>query len=151
MSPKLIPKFEKQNNISVNLYILKKSGRKFKIFPLYITPYKKETHINLLLLQNVDDEESKQEKNIQNDLSISHYVWIKDLSRLVSTQLSKRNHKYFICDRCLHYSRSDSKLNLHEQNCSQLNKFKVTLPTPKDNILHLKNFKHKKSVIRYIR
>ena len=147
MSLKQIPKFEKQNHISVNVYTLKKSSGEFKILPLHITPCKKETHINHLLLQNyyIDDEENKQKENIENNLPISHYVWIKDLSRLVSTQLSKRDGRKF-CDRCLYYFRSDSKLNLHEQDCSQLNKCKVTLPTPKDNILHFKNFIHKEKV-----
>ena len=101
MSLKQIPIFEKQNNISVNVYTLKKSGGKFKIVPLHITSCKKETHINLLLLQNcyIDDEESKQEENIENNLSILPYVSIKDLSRLVSTQLSKRDGQKYFWDR----------------------------------------------------
>ena len=79
-------------------------------------------------------------------ISVFHYVWIKDLSCLVSTQLSKRDGQKYFCDRCQHYFRNDSKLNLHEQDCLQLNKCKVILLTPKDNILQLKNFNHKEKV-----
>lgn len=75
-----------------------------------------------------------------------HYVWIKDLSRLVSSQLSKRSHKQFICNRCLHYFRNESKLKLHEQDCAQINKCKVNLPTPKDKILQFKNHGNKEKV-----
>jgi len=34
---------------------------------------------------------------MQND--VGHFAWIKDLSRLVSSQLSKYNEKKYFCDR----------------------------------------------------
>ena len=68
---------------------------------------------------------------------------MKDLSRLVSTQLSKRGHKHYICDRCLHYFRTGEKLVAHENGCTKVNKCKVNMPTPKNNILRFKNLANK--------
>jgi hypothetical protein len=44
---------------------------------------KRDNHIHLLLIENENQ---------------SHYVYIKDLSKLVGSQLSKDGHKMFICD-----------------------------------------------------
>ena len=60
---KQVPKFEKQNNISVNVF-----GYEEGYFPLYISPDQKETHVNLLLIQDEDN---------------SHYCLIKDLNKML--------------------------------------------------------------------
>jgi hypothetical protein len=135
VTPKQVPKFEKQNDISVNVYILEKRNGKFKTAPIYVTPRKKKKHVNLLMLQNyyVDGTETELEDSSgEEETPIRyHYIWIKDLSRLVSKQLSKEKTRKFICDRCLHYFRSSEKLTTHELDCAQVNKCKVVLPSPK--------------------
>ena len=73
---------------------------------------------------------------------VFHCVWIKDLSRLVSGQLSNRNHKHYICDRCLHHFRNKEKLIAHGIDCTKMNECSVTLPSPGNEKLKFKNFKH---------
>lgn len=71
MSFRQIPRFEKQNNISVNVYRLSKSHNNFKVLPHYITKVKNDKHVNLLLLQDSYLTE------IDNLVPIQyHYVWI---------------------------------------------------------------------------
>lgn len=70
-----IEKFERLNNISVNIYIIDEK-QKFKFLPNRLTKDKKERHVNLLLIED------------KNNSKKCHYVWIKCLSRLISTKLS---------------------------------------------------------------
>ncbi|GJQ87763.1 hypothetical protein Trydic_g14174 [Trypoxylus dichotomus] len=99
-----ISKFEKNNNISVNVYFLEKN---LLVVPNRLTKEKKNRHVNLLLIQNKTDPQKY------------HYVWIKDLSRLVSRQLDIHDHKKFFCDRCLHYFHSEARLRVHSNECVQ--------------------------------
>ena len=62
---KKVPTFEKQNNISVNVF-----GFEDEYYPLYISPEQKEIHVNLLLIH---DEEK------------SHYCLIKNLGMMLSS------------------------------------------------------------------
>ena len=146
IKPHDISKFERQNNISVNVYILNKHGNKHIVSPLHITSFKEEQHVNLLLIQNeyIDECDKKAEDNDDDtnlsDLLEYHYVTINSLSRLVASQLSKHSHKCFICDRCLHYFGKQEKLDAHEIDCAQLNKCKIVLPLKKDRILQFTNY-----------
>ena len=75
---KYIDKFEHQNNISVNF-----SGcENKKIFPLCITTMSvARHHVNLLYITAGE---------------ISHYILLKDVSRLISRQNNNHNNrKYF--------------------------------------------------------
>ncbi|XP_011859465.1 PREDICTED: uncharacterized protein LOC105556960 [Vollenhovia emeryi] len=83
-----IKKFEQLNSISINVYSIdEKNNCERTIVPLRVADEKKEKHVNLLYLQD------------QGDAEVGHFVWIKNLSRLVSSQLSKKEHKKHICDR----------------------------------------------------
>nr|XP_012217214.1 PREDICTED: uncharacterized protein LOC105669052 [Linepithema humile] len=75
-----ITKFEKLNAISVNVFTTEDS----KIVPLRLADDKKEKHVNLLYVCKNNN---------------AHFVYIKNLSRLVSSQLSKHANKKYICDR----------------------------------------------------
>ncbi|XP_043276035.1 uncharacterized protein [Venturia canescens] len=148
MEPRNIPKFEKQNDVSVNVYILKKKKRDFDVMPLHVAATKKQQHVNLLLVQDhyVEEEEEEEEEDEENECYMIprfHYVWIKNLSRLVSNQLSNRNHKLHICDRCLHYYRTEDKLAAHEIDCAIVNKCKITMPKWSNRMLYFKNHGHK--------
>ena len=145
VSPRLIAKFERQNEVSINLYILKKRDGKFELSPCHVTKDKKEKHVNLLFVRDhyVDEDNEEEEDDVVTKF---HYVWIKNLSRLVNSQLSRRHHKKFICDRCLHYFWDDEKLKVHEVDCTQVNKCKVKLPTEKKKILKFKNFRNNERV-----
>ncbi|XP_036148538.1 uncharacterized protein LOC118647562 [Monomorium pharaonis] len=83
-----IKKFERLNNISVNVYEIQKDQTEtYKILPLRLSNDKKEKHVNLLYVQDLRED------------NVGHFACIKDLSRLVSSQLSKKEHKKYICDR----------------------------------------------------
>ena len=51
----------------------------------------------------------------------SHYVWIKDLSRLLSYDLSTKNGKKYKCRNCLPFKYSEEALAEHRNLCLQAN------------------------------
>lgn len=138
MTMKQIPHFEKQNSISINVYVLKKKDSHFITLPNYLTKNKLNNHVNLLLIQNTYDD-----KDVPKSY---HYVWIKNLSRLVSSQLSKEKKKKFICDTCLHFFRIKEKFEQHIKECHKINKTAIKMPEPGENILKFKNFQNKEKV-----
>ena len=132
---KAVPKFEKMNNISINIFMIEKIYHRFdkeeKILPVHLTKQERELHVNLLYVTDGEN---------------SHYCWIKNLSRLVSSQCSNANGKKYICNRCLHYFYSEQKLEAHKIDCRKMNDCAVTLPKPGENILKFKNFSKKLEV-----
>ena len=87
-----ISRFEKRNNIAVSVFGHENSS----CFPVYISHFEGQKHINLLLISNSD---------------INHYCWIKDLNRLLYDQTNHHERKYF-CRFCL--LPKDSEKNLQE-------------------------------------
>jgi len=56
-----------------------------EILPIQlITDKKMEKHVNLLYIQ---------------DDNARYFAWIENLSRLVSSQINRKEHKKFFCDR----------------------------------------------------
>ncbi|XP_043485237.1 uncharacterized protein LOC122513067 [Leptopilina heterotoma] len=145
---KNVSKFEKLNNISINVYGLSKYYGDFTTHPLHLSAEKRDKHVNLLYVADMYADESVEENVIcdEGDFMNFHYVWIKDLSRLVSKQLSKKKCKKHICDRCLHYFSSVDRLNVHLENCKKMNECKIKLPTPDKSLITFKNFKNKEKV-----
>ncbi|KYN09175.1 hypothetical protein ALC57_18714 [Trachymyrmex cornetzi] len=122
-----VQKFEQLNDISINVYGIENK----QILPLRLTSDKKEKHINLLYLQDPRDD------------NVGHFAWIKNLSRLVSSQLSKKEHKKFFCDRCLHYFGSRERLQSHTINCEKINDCAIRLPSEDDRWLEFNNHRNK--------
>jgi len=127
-----VKRFCKQNpSISINIYYY--NG---EIIPYETCSQKRENHINLLLIDN-DSEANTNEVR-------SHYLYIKDLSKLLSKQLSKHNGKIYICDRCLYYSTTEEKLQQHHEFCDYYLMHEKAIPVlPKigENTLEFKNYK----------
>ncbi|XP_051165642.1 uncharacterized protein LOC127284297 [Leptopilina boulardi] len=148
VSLKNVPKFEKLNDISINVYGLSKFYGDFSVHPLHLTAEKRDKHVNLLYVADMYADESVEENIICDggDFLNFHYVWIKDLSRLVSKQLSAKNGKKHICDRCLHYFSSIDRLNEHLENCKKMNECKIKLPKPDKCTITFKNYKNKEKV-----
>ena len=116
-----------------------------------MTAEKQEKHVNLLLIENyyIEDEDEDEEEDDDEIAEYKfHYVWIKNLSRLVRKQISSHKTKSWICDRCLHFFWSQEKLEAHEIDCRDVNKCKITLPRNNniDNILKFKNTTYKNRV-----
>ncbi|KAE9522549.1 hypothetical protein AGLY_017056 [Aphis glycines] len=72
-----IKKFERLNNVSVNVYST--------IFPLFINNKEEKNHFDLFLI---------------NNHKTSHYCYIKDFSRFIRSQKTKNCSKLIICKRC---------------------------------------------------
>ena len=78
---------------------------KQSIYPLSISKKICDRTCNLLLIENDN-------KN--------HYVWIKDLNKLMNTQ-SKDGHKLFFCDYCSQHFSSENRLKTHTEVCLKIN------------------------------
>ncbi|KYN29308.1 hypothetical protein ALC57_01246, partial [Trachymyrmex cornetzi] len=123
MTLKDISKFEHLNAVSINVYGIENK----QIRPLRLTGDKKQKHINLLYLQDP-----------RND-GVGHFAWIKNLSRLVSMQLTRKKNKKNFCGRCLHYFGSSQRLQTHEVDCQKLNYCATRLPSENDRWLEFSN------------
>jgi len=82
-----IKKFENLNDISINVYSIEKEKKELAILPIRLTDNKKEKHVNLLYVKDQQDDDT------------GHFVWIKNLSRLIGSQLSRSLRAKYICDR----------------------------------------------------
>ncbi|XP_076301498.1 uncharacterized protein LOC143219367 [Lasioglossum baleicum] len=121
-----IRKFERKNDVSINVF----EWVRKKCVTLHLTEKKRRRHVNLLFIQNAAK-------------THGHFACIRNLSRLVSSQLSKKkNHKH-ICDRSLQYFPTPERLNIHTIDCERMNDCALTLPTSEDKWLHFKNFVNK--------
>lgn len=114
-----VEKFERQNNISINVL-----GYEEEIFPLQISKIRSDKHINLLLISNDEDR---------------HYCLIKNKSALLSS-LSKHDGRSFICDYCLHRFSSLRTLDSHVDNCREHGPQKINMPSIEDKWLEFNKF-----------
>ncbi|XP_025263417.1 uncharacterized protein LOC112637585 [Camponotus floridanus] len=121
-----IKKFELANSISINVYDIEDKN---SIVLIRLSEQKRDKHVNLLY--------------VEDDNSVGHFAWIKNLSRLVGSQLSKKDHRKYICDRSLHYFNSEDKLQLHAVDCGEMNDCAIRLPSDKDKWLEFNNYNRK--------
>ncbi|KAJ8967216.1 hypothetical protein NQ317_001325 [Molorchus minor] len=138
-----ISKFEDLNNISINVYGLESrfedNRLKYEIVgPLRYSQKKLRMHVNLLLIFD----ECGRDHRCSNDCSNVHYCWIKDLSRLVSYQVSATKKKKYFCDGCL---RNDCNHIYTTTPSTQprIDKYGKEVP---ENILKFENFERQMSV-----
>ena len=145
-----IPKFEKLNpDVSVNVYFLKKYGDKHEVFPLHLTSNRqKDNHANLLLVQDHYDDEKEKKQKEEDDYTVPeyHFAVIRDISRLLSSQISKNEKKCFVCERCFAPFWNEEKLRAHEIDCATMNFCKIVLPDEKNKILKFENYNRKERV-----
>ncbi|XP_032690434.1 uncharacterized protein LOC116853444 [Odontomachus brunneus] len=128
-----ITRFERLNDISINVYSI--MGEKNEsIVPVRLSDGKREKHVNLLRISE------------PRDRYTGHFAWIKDLSRLISSQLSKKKVRKYICDRCLHYFYSNEKLESHAVDCEKLNDCAILLPSEDNKWLSFSNHSRKERV-----
>lgn len=142
-----ITKFEENNhNISVNVYAVDISNFDSNIVPIRITKNVQNKHVHLLLLtENCSHKNSKYsdlQTNLTNLEVNSHYCWIKDLSRLIRSSVTRHEHKCYVCDRCLQFYHNKEELTKHDKDCKQLNSCKVTMPTTENKWVSFKNYKN---------
>ena len=103
-----IDKFERQNpTISINVF-----GYEESIYPLRVSKCGDREVVNLLL---ISDEEKQ------------HYCLIKSMSRLLSSQTSKRNGVQYYCMRCLNPFHSQESLDKHLEYCNAYEAVKIEM------------------------
>ena len=78
-----ISKFENLNNISINVCSIENK----QVLPLRPTSDKKDKHVNLLYMQDPRDD------------GVGRFAWIKNLSRLVRSQINRKKNKKYFYDR----------------------------------------------------
>ena len=102
--------FEKNNpQISINVF-----GFEGVVYPLRLSKRsEREQTINLLLI-------SYGEKQ--------HYCLIKNLSRLLSSQMSKHDHEKSFCLNCLNHFPNEEKLKIHEEYCLKNQAIRIEMP-----------------------
>jgi len=69
---------------------------------------------------------------ISNEEGMQHYCVIKDLSRLLSSQISKDGHKQHFCQICLQAFTSEDSLKSHVVLCSSHEEVRITYPEKKN-------------------
>ncbi|XP_050340230.1 uncharacterized protein LOC126766507 [Bactrocera neohumeralis] len=115
--------FEANNpNISVNVFGIEDN---LLVGPFYLTKEEKSHHVNLISLYS-------------DDFNESHYVWIQNLSRLLSSQVTRNMHKLYFCNSCLIHFYEEEKLAIHKMHCR---KIVTRMPSPEKKILKFENFK----------
>lgn len=130
---KSIGKFEQLNEaLAINVYMYDTSTK--KIQPLRISKEMNRKRIHLMLLKKETD-------NVGETEPKSHYCWISNLSRLISTQVTKHRGKTHFCDRCLNYFWSHDKLEKHIAYCVNQNELQIEMPTPGKDTIEFKNYK----------
>ncbi|CAC5369843.1 unnamed protein product [Mytilus coruscus] len=127
-----VEKFEKQTNLSINVF----GWEDGEIFPLYMTKMSNGSNeIDLLYL--FDD------KN-------SHYCWIKNLSRFLGHTHNKSHTKLHYCHRCLRGFIRQDLLDAHRPYCERFDFQKVQYPKEgEDDILRFKDY-HKTMKVPFV-
>ena len=120
-----IDTFEKQNpSISVNVF-----GYEKEVYPLRISKRADAKTVNLILISNEENH---------------HYCYIKNMSRLLSSQISNSKCKRFFCLRCLNSFPTEESLQKHDAYCSNNEAVRVQLPDAENSLLSFKA--HNKSM-----
>ena len=122
-----IDKFEELNhNVSVNVFEVEEEqeqiviGRKLKNKDA-------KCHIDLLRIDEDD---------------ISHYVYVKDCSRLLNSQKSKFRNKSYFCKYCHTGFGTQELLNKHyEKGCMEVEGQQIEMPTPDEKLKFKHHFK----------
>lgn len=115
--------FEKNNpNISVNVFGVDDIDQETIIGPFYCTQKEKTVHINLLLLQQEDRK---------------HYLWIKNISRLLRSQFTSDYHgEFLLCNQCLLKFTSTEQFNIHHSECNRMVTIMPSLENSKISFTH---------------
>src|SRR5699024_4214499 len=140
---KNIKKFENLNNLAINLYCIENK----KILPCCLSSkHDSNRTINLLMLptnKHIYDE--NQDRFCDEEL-LYHFCWIKNLSRLVSKQVSEHGHKIHICERCLNYFKTEQLLENHKKCCKNINNYSLKVPEEGKNLLYFQNYRFQEKV-----
>ena len=122
VSLKDIDKFERQNP-SISITVLGYEGKS-------VCSYRNSNNTNRehdVILILIEEE------------GVNHYCLVKNLSRLLSSQVSKHDGKKYFCKRCLNLFNTQKALDKHEEYCSNHEAVKINMPK-KGTMLKFKNY-----------
>ena len=126
-----IPEFEKNNDISVNVFGLENN----EVYPLQITKFRSMPHhVNLLLT-------SKGEAR--------HFCLIKNLNRLLGDRTSHKAQSFY-CNYCLHRFSSANLLHEHIPYCSPHGPQKLSFPKTEEQQWVYFNHIHKQLDVPFV-
>lgn len=130
-------KFERQNDVSINVFILNETfDEKFDVVPIYLTRSKKQKHVNLLRLKAEIIDQPDPEDSTRTYIDYKyHYCTIKSLPRLLSVQIDRTECKKYICERCLSYFHSETLFAAHENECKNMNPCRLSPPNNNNKLL----------------
>ena len=122
-----VQKFEKQNpSYSVNVFGNEKQS---SVYPLRISKQSDKKVINLLLFSDGEKQ---------------HYCWIKDISRLLSSQVCSIGHERYFCYYCLNSFKTKDALKKYQEYCC--NNKAVRIDFPKEENLYIGFKQHERSM-----
>ncbi len=123
MKVKDIPIWEKNNNKFVNVFGYDEENK--KIYPIKLC----DNHTSIVL----DEGESQDDKFINLFLhDDNHYCVIKNIGRLVSSQLSKKKNKKYFCLNCMNGFGANEILVAHQEVCLKCKPQTEVFPNPGD-------------------
>ncbi|XP_058981533.1 uncharacterized protein LOC131803829 [Musca domestica] len=129
MAIKNIKDFE-ANNEDISINVFGYDGNQI-VGPYYLTPKRRNRHINLMLLHEGDK---------------FHYILIMDMSRLLRSQITAHRGRSIICDGCIQSFTTEAVYAKHEKECVGV----VTeMPKEGENIIRFKNY-HKKERVPFV-
>ena len=128
---RVFKKFEKTNDVSLLVFGHEAVMNNTYIIPLYVPTERREKVVRLFFLKDVNEEEI-----------VSHYCVVKDMSRLVSSQASKKKKKKYVYDFCLNVFGSQELLGDHADYCSKHDAVNTVMLEPGRNILKFKNIQN---------
>ena len=76
---------------------------------------------------------------------VNHYCLVKNLSRLLLSQVSKHKEKHHFCLRCLNPFWCEQSLNKHREYCGKHEAVKINMPE-KGTMLKFKNYYRREKV-----
>ena len=127
-----INEFERLNSsIAISVFAYSTED---KVYPLRISRHSNRLHKIKLFL--ITEEEKR------------HYCLIKNMSRLVSSQVSKHNGVIFICERCMNHFQTEKSLKAHEEHCNTNECIKINMPE-KGSVLKFKNY-HNSEMVPFV-
>jgi len=110
-----INKFERNNtDLSINVFGYEDSMKRF-VYPLRIFKHERKDVVDPLLFSN--------------DFT-THYCLVKNLSNLLSSQVTKSKEYRLFCRRCLNGFRSKEALDKHKRYCNQHAVVRPEMPEP---------------------
>ena len=124
--PKDVPKFEKLNSISINLFwFLDNEGKTRYLY--YISSFNFLRQYDLLYFDN-------------------HYAWIRDFDKMMG-DITQGHYKKLFCKKCFSHFRTIPVLESHMKNCQPYGQFHQVIKMPaKGSVVHFENIQNMLSV-----